>query len=72
VFARVLLRLVLNSSVATTDLFGGTAAGFDAGTGRSKQRSCGADHSKDSGWIFGRISAAILCVQRVDYEKEKS
>lgn len=47
------------------------AAGFDAGADRSKQRPTGAYESEDGRWIFGRVGAAILRVQRdCDAEQE--
>jgi hypothetical protein len=46
-------------------LFGGLAAGFDAGASRGKKRSGRADYSEDRGWVFRGVGAAIgLCVQR--------
>lgn len=53
-------------------LFGGMAAGSDSGACRSEKGSCGADHSEDSGWIFGRVCAATLRVQREDDGEKKS
>jgi hypothetical protein len=53
------------------ELFGRTAAGFDAGARRSKKRSDRADYGKDSSWVFWGGDAAILCMQREgDGEKE--
>jgi hypothetical protein len=53
------------------ELFGKTAAGFDAGARRSKKRSGRADYSENSCWVFRGLGAAILCVQREgDGEKE--
>ena len=46
------------------ELFGRTAAGFDAGARRSKKRSGRADYSENSSWVFRGIRAAILCMQR--------
>ena len=39
-------------------------AGLDAGAGRGKESSGGADQSEDGGWIFRGVSATVLCVQR--------
>jgi hypothetical protein len=47
-----------------SQLFGGTAFGFDAGAGRSKKRSGRADYGENSSWVFWGVGAAILCVQR--------
>jgi hypothetical protein len=53
------------------ELFGRTAARLDAGARRSKKRSGRADYGQDSSWVFWRVCAAILCVQREgDGEKE--
>jgi hypothetical protein len=59
-----LARVLLGSQVGSERLFGGTAAGFDAGAGRGKKRSGGADYGKDSGGIFRGVIASTLCVQR--------
>jgi hypothetical protein len=56
-FLRLLMRLLGG------ELFGGTAAGFDAGAGRGKKRSGRADYCEDGGWIFWGVIATTLCVQ---------
>ena len=54
-----------------SELFGRTAAGFDAGARRSKKRSGRADYGENSSWVFWGVGAAILRVQREgDGEKE--
>ena len=54
-----------------SELFGRTAACFDAGARRSKKRSGRADYGENSSWVFWGVGAAILSVQREgDGEKE--
>jgi hypothetical protein len=48
------------------------AASLDAGAGCSKEHSGGTDESEDSGWIFRRVGATILCMQRKGDAKEES
>jgi len=48
------------------------AAGLDASPDRGPEYTGGADYGKDSGWVFRRREAAILCMQREGNEKEES
>jgi len=54
-----------------SELFGGTAAGFNADPRGSKKRSGRADYSENSSWVFRGTCASTLCVQgEGDGEKE--
>lgn len=71
--ARVFLRLVRDSRVvARNGLFAGTAASFDASSGRCEEGSCGTDHCEDCRWVFRRGEAAILSVERMGDAKKES
>ena len=70
--ARVLLRLLQSSWGVDNELFGGTSTSFETGARRSKKHSRGADHGKDSGWIFRRVGATVLGVERVGTGEKES